>query len=68
MIKRKEAAERLQVGDNTLEVRKLKYATIYRSWFERARGVEPPRAWLTRTSLTPPISLPSEASASARVI
>ena len=35
MIKRKEAAERLQVVYNTLEVRKLKYATIYRRIFKQ---------------------------------
>ena len=34
MIKRKEAAERLQVVYNTLEVRKLKYATIYKKIFQ----------------------------------
>lgn len=35
MIKRKEAAERLQVVYNTLEVRKLKYATIYKKIFKQ---------------------------------
>lgn len=35
MIKRKEAAKRLQVVYNTLEVRKLKYATIYRRIFRQ---------------------------------
>lgn len=35
MIKRKEAAERLQVVYNTLEVRKLKYATIYKRIFRQ---------------------------------
>ena len=35
MIKRKEAAERLQVVYNTFEVRKLKYATIYKKIFKQ---------------------------------
>ena len=36
MITRKEAAERLQVVYNALEVRKLKYSTIYRRIFKQA--------------------------------
>lgn len=35
MMKRKEAAKLLQVVYNTLEVRKLKYATIYRRIFRQ---------------------------------